>query len=73
MGVATASGNSMIPSIRIEPHPYGRAVHIVSAHIQDSRDVLFEMELGADDICAPRIHIGARQQIDNGGKDGRDA
>ena len=39
-----------------EPHPYGHAVHTVSALILDNPDVLMEMELGADDICKPCKH-----------------
>ncbi len=41
---------------RFEPHPYGHAVHTVARHILENRDVLLEMELGADDICKPCIH-----------------
>jgi len=39
-----------------EPHPYDHAVHSVAAKILDSRDILLEMELGADDICKPCKH-----------------
>ena len=39
-----------------EPHPYGHAVHSVAARLLDDRDTLLEMDLGADDICAPCIH-----------------
>jgi len=38
------------------PHPYGHAVHTVAARILAEPDVLLEMELGADDICAPCRH-----------------
>lgn len=38
------------------PSPYGHAVHTVSEKIWQNRDILLEMELGADDICAPCIH-----------------
>jgi hypothetical protein len=38
------------------PHPYGHAVHIVAAGVLHNRDILLEMELGADDICAPCKH-----------------
>ena len=38
------------------PHPYGHAVHTVAARILAEPDVLLEMELGADDICAPCKH-----------------
>ena len=41
---------------RFEPHPYGHAVHTVAECILGDRDVLLEMELGADDICKPCIH-----------------
>ncbi|MEW6355050.1 MAG: hypothetical protein AB1696_01885 [Planctomycetota bacterium] len=39
-----------------KPHPYGHAVHTVSAKVLAERDVMLEMELGADDICAPCKH-----------------
>jgi len=39
-----------------EPHPYGHAAHTVAQAILDDPDVVLEMELGADDICAPCIH-----------------
>jgi len=39
-----------------EPHPYGHAVHTVAARILGTRDLLLEMELGADDICRPCKH-----------------
>lgn len=39
-----------------QPHPYGHAVHSVSQRLLDNRDILLEMELGADDICDPCIH-----------------
>jgi len=39
-----------------EPHPYGHAVHSVAAAILADPDVLLEIELGADDICAPCVH-----------------
>jgi hypothetical protein len=38
------------------PSPYGHAVHTVSERVLENRDVLLEMELGADDICAPCKH-----------------
>ncbi len=41
---------------RFEPHPYGHAVHTVAECIMSDRDVLLEMDLGADDICKPCIH-----------------
>jgi len=44
-----------------KPHPYGHAVHTVAAKVLADRDVLLEMELGADDICKPCKHnIGGR-------------
>ena len=43
-------------NITFEPHPYGHAVHSVSEHILRDPDVLLQMELGADDICAPCKH-----------------
>jgi hypothetical protein len=39
-----------------EPHPYGHAVHTVARRILGDPDVLLEMDLGADDICAPCVH-----------------
>ncbi len=42
--------------ITFEPHPYGHAVHTISERILRDRDVLLEIELGADDICAPCKH-----------------
>jgi len=39
-----------------QPHPYGHAVHTVAAAILAAPDMMLEMELGADDICAPCIH-----------------
>lgn len=39
-----------------QPHPYGHDVHTVSQQILNDSDTLLEMELGADDICAPCIH-----------------
>jgi len=39
-----------------KPHPYGHAVHSVAARVLSDRDVLLEMELGADDICKPCKH-----------------
>jgi len=36
--------------------PYGHAVHIVSERVLQARDIVLEMELGADDICAPCKH-----------------
>ncbi len=35
------------------PHPFGHAVHTVTVRILAERDIVLEMELGADDICAP--------------------
>jgi len=44
-----------------EPHPYGHAVHSVARAVLADRDSMLEMELGADDICAPCIHnVGGR-------------
>ncbi len=38
------------------PHPYGHAVHTVTALILSERDTELRMELGADAICAPCCH-----------------
>jgi len=43
-------------TLRLEPHPYGHAVHTIAKRVLDQRDVTLQMELGADDICAPCIH-----------------
>ena len=39
-----------------DPHPYGHAVHLVARAILANPDVLLEIDLGADDICAPCDH-----------------
>jgi hypothetical protein len=39
-----------------DPHPYGHAQHTVAAQIHANHELLLEIELGADDICAPCIH-----------------
>ena len=39
-----------------EPHPYGHAVHIVANCLLAERESMLQMELGADDICAPCLH-----------------
>ena len=41
---------------KFEPHPYGHALHIVAEKILDNRDIILEIELGADDICKPCKH-----------------
>jgi hypothetical protein len=38
------------------PHRYGHAVHTVAETVLRDRDVMLEMELAADDICAPCVH-----------------
>ena len=38
------------------PHPYGHNVHGVAAQILANRDVVLQLELGADDICSPCVH-----------------
>jgi hypothetical protein len=38
------------------PHAYGHAQHTVAAQIHANHEVLLEIELGADDICAPCVH-----------------
>lgn len=43
-------------SSEFTPHPYGHDVHTVAAEILGDRDVMLQMELGADDICRPCIH-----------------
>jgi hypothetical protein len=39
-----------------KPQSYGHAVHSVSERLWRERDAMLEMELGADDICAPCVH-----------------
>ena len=48
--IVTAFGGGQT---KFEPHPYGHALHAVAARILRHRDILLEMELGADDICKP--------------------
>ena len=43
-------------NLTFKPSPYGHAVHIVSERVLQNRDILLEMELGADDICEPCKH-----------------
>ena len=38
------------------PHPYGHAVHLVAEQVLADPELTLEMELGADDICAPCLH-----------------
>lgn len=42
--------------VSLDPHPYGHAVHTVTARLLDDPDVMLEIELGADDICGPCAH-----------------
>ena len=39
-----------------QPHSYGHAVHSVAERLLRERDVMLEMDLGADDICEPCVH-----------------
>ena len=39
-----------------EPHPYGHALHSVTAAILADLCVPLRIELGADDICLPCCH-----------------
>jgi hypothetical protein len=41
---------------RFSPHPYGHNVHGVAARILADRDVILQIEIGADDICGPCVH-----------------
>ena len=41
---------------KFEPSPYGHAVHTVAHIILADPDVTLQMELGADDVCAPCVH-----------------
>lgn len=38
------------------PHPYGHNLHGVAEKLLVDRDVVLQMELGADEICQPCIH-----------------
>lgn len=51
--ILTSFGKGKTP---LEPHPYGHAVHSVTKRLLSDRDVLLQMELGADDICRPCEH-----------------
>ncbi len=42
--------------LTFKPSPYGHAVHTVSERILQNKDILLEMDLGADDICKPCKH-----------------
>ena len=39
-----------------QPHPYGHAVHTVAHRVLADRDVLLEIDPGADAVCAPCRH-----------------
>lgn len=39
--------------VKFDAHPYEHAVHTIAKRILSHRDILLEMELGADDICKP--------------------
>jgi hypothetical protein len=41
---------------KFEPHPYGHALHAVAEEVLSHKDVLLQIELGADDICRPCLH-----------------
>ena len=44
-----------------KPHPYGHNLHGVAAEIVANHDLVLQVELGADDVCAPCIHnVGGR-------------
>ena len=43
-------------SLRLTPHPYGHANHLVAQRLLPDRAVLLTIELGADDVCALCIH-----------------
>ncbi|MCE5250278.1 hypothetical protein LLG96_08665 [bacterium] len=43
-------------TISEKPHPYGHALHLVSARILDNRRIILRIEPGADDICTPCLH-----------------
>ena len=42
--------------VQWKPHPYGHDEHGVAARLLADRDVILQVELGADDICKPCIH-----------------
>ncbi len=43
-------------NIVLKPHPYGHSVHSISKRIIQDKNLILEIELQADDICAPCIH-----------------
>jgi hypothetical protein len=43
-------------TVEFAPHPYGHAVHLVARWVLSDPGAMLEMELGADDICAPCVH-----------------
>jgi len=51
--IIAAYGTSKIPAAA---HPYGHSLHTVTAKILDDIDIILEIVLDADDICAPCRH-----------------
>ena len=51
--IITKYGAGTLPLI---PHPYGHAVHSAAKKIIGNRDLLLEIDIGADDICSPCMH-----------------
>ena len=41
----------------LAPHPYGHAQHLVTRKIMDGSENEIRMVVGADDLCAPCIHL----------------
>lgn len=39
------------------PHPYGHAVHAVAERIVAHPETAIEFVIGADDVCAPCVHL----------------
>lgn len=50
--ITSFSANELV----IKPHKYNHHVHLVTKKIVENKDLILEIELGADDICMPCIH-----------------
>jgi hypothetical protein len=42
--------------LQLQRHPYGHALDKVTAAVLRNRDVVLQVELGADDVCEPCVH-----------------
>jgi hypothetical protein len=50
---------------KVQPHPYGHAVHTVTRLVPDCLDAEVRFVIGADDICAPCVHLGKDGRCDD--------